>query len=576
MQKLLTVITFGLAALSFTVQADVITGTVTDASTNAPISMVSVSTGTVPPATALTDASVAFSLNTSSTAIRSTPYQGRPGISWLPANGTFSWDGYPDGVSIRISDMRGTLVAQYDAPKTEAASTFTVLDLQQGIFVASVKAEGWMVQYRILNMKNTGGRQFRTMSVHNIHVNAAAAKATAADHVLTFSKAGYLAATKTVSSGQTGLQVKLQPQEDAAISFNPPADAYGAEQMVTITTTVSGATIRYTTDGSEPTATTGKPYAGPVKMEKAIGGEVINDLLSNASGSTLLKAMAFKDGAPASPVHSGIYEIMTPAPKASNSYMRGIAHVAYNVSNLAKARHFWKDYLGFGEAFPFSDKVAVIKINDQQYVELHEGPMDPKQYQLKHHGYQVSNVAAYRAMVIANGAKNAGPIATNMFGNSSFFSVDNDGHNIEFVEYKSGSMMDKSRGQGLPSTQIFGFVTSIGGFCLNQTEANKFYRQYGFDSSGGPDVHLVRIPNTISFYENGQLGPNQKVMTAELAGKKDQIDILNFRGSTIQQTTDILKKQDPSIEIVLHFTPKKRWVGNIYDPDGSRVELNDE
>lgn len=54
----------------------------------------------------------------------------------------------------------------------------------------------------------------------------------------------------------------------------------------------------------------------------------------------------------------------------------GIAHVAFYVSDLAKARTFYEDFLGFAEE-PFtlkkndgSDRIVFIKINDNQYVEL--------------------------------------------------------------------------------------------------------------------------------------------------------------------------------------------------------------
>ena len=45
---------------------------------------------------------------------------------------------------------------------------------------------------------------------------------------------------------------------------------------------------------------------------------------------------------------------------------------------------------------------------------------------------------------------------------------------------------------------------------------------------------------------------------------------------TIQQSVAILTNHDPSITIDLHLTSQGRYVGNIYDPDGTRVELDDE
>src|SRR5438552_3608697 len=53
----------------------------------------------------------------------------------------------------------------------------------------------------------------------------------------------------------------------------------------------------------------------------------------------------------------------------------GVAHMALYVSNLQKARTFYKDFLGYGEPYALkrddgSDRIAFIKINDNQYLEL--------------------------------------------------------------------------------------------------------------------------------------------------------------------------------------------------------------
>ncbi|HEY5996862.1 MAG TPA: chitobiase/beta-hexosaminidase C-terminal domain-containing protein, partial [Candidatus Deferrimicrobiaceae bacterium] len=79
----------------------------------------------------------------------------------------------------------------------------------------------------------------------------------------------------------------------AAPVFSPPAGAYAGAQAVTISTATPGATIRYTTDGTMPTATTGIPYAGPV---------VVSD-------PKTLKAAAFKADLADSPRSFGVYAI---------------------------------------------------------------------------------------------------------------------------------------------------------------------------------------------------------------------------------------------------------------------------
>ncbi|HWZ96086.1 MAG TPA: choice-of-anchor tandem repeat GloVer-containing protein [Opitutaceae bacterium] len=81
----------------------------------------------------------------------------------------------------------------------------------------------------------------------------------------------------------------------AAPTFSPPAGTYTSAQTVTITSTTSGASIRYTTDGSTPSETAGTLYSSPVSI----------------SVMTTLKAMAFKSGMTDSPVTTGVYTINT-------------------------------------------------------------------------------------------------------------------------------------------------------------------------------------------------------------------------------------------------------------------------
>src|SRR5260370_8605511 len=53
----------------------------------------------------------------------------------------------------------------------------------------------------------------------------------------------------------------------------------------------------------------------------------------------------------------------------------GVAHIAYYVSDLSKARAYYEDFLGFKEAFSLqnpdaAEHVVFVKINDHQFDEL--------------------------------------------------------------------------------------------------------------------------------------------------------------------------------------------------------------
>jgi uncharacterized repeat protein (TIGR03803 family) len=101
------------------------------------------------------------------------------------------------------------------------------------------------------------------------------------------------AGTSPVTTGQYTVP---QSQQVAPPAFSPPAGAYTSAQMVSISTTTTGASIRYTTDGvTMPTETVGTLYSGAV----------------NVSTSLTLNAIAFKAGLSDSTVTSGDYAITT-------------------------------------------------------------------------------------------------------------------------------------------------------------------------------------------------------------------------------------------------------------------------
>ncbi len=81
-------------------------------------------------------------------------------------------------------------------------------------------------------------------------------------------------------------------------SFSPGGGTYTSAQSVTIATSTSGATIRYTTDGSTPSDTAGTVYTGPVAV----------------STTTTIRAIAYKSGSPSSSVVSATYTITSVPP----------------------------------------------------------------------------------------------------------------------------------------------------------------------------------------------------------------------------------------------------------------------
>jgi photosystem II stability/assembly factor-like uncharacterized protein len=107
-------------------------------------------------------------------------------------------------------------------------------------------------------------------------------------------------------------------------AFYPPGSLYNSNQLVTITSATAETTIRYTTDGSNPTETTGSIYSAPVSV-----------------GSTLiLKAIAFKTNYQSSTSNS-TYTRLTQASTPWNQQLKPLESNNFNGIYLIDAQTGW-------------------------------------------------------------------------------------------------------------------------------------------------------------------------------------------------------------------------------------------
>lgn len=90
------------------------------------------------------------------------------------------------------------------------------------------------------------------------------------------------------------IKIQFPVQAVEAPVFNPGTGSYNMAQNVTITSATSGVTIRYTTDGSNPSETNGFLYSNPVTV----------------SVTSTLKAIAYKTSMTNSTISSAFYNIL--------------------------------------------------------------------------------------------------------------------------------------------------------------------------------------------------------------------------------------------------------------------------
>jgi hypothetical protein len=122
--------------------------------------------------------------------------------------------------------------------------------------------------------------------------------------VLTISAKAYNdgMAPSSISKGTYTILYPITPPKVLSIQLSLPSDTYYQPKTISISTTPPGASVRYTTDGSNPSATNGAFYLGPIAL---------------TSPHTVLKAVAYEPGWSDSPIVTGTYTQQVAAPRLS-------------------------------------------------------------------------------------------------------------------------------------------------------------------------------------------------------------------------------------------------------------------
>jgi len=131
----------------------------------------------------------------------------------------------------------------------------------------------------------------------------------------------------------------------------------------------------------------------------------------------------------------------------------GISHVAYLVSDLPKAIAFWHDFLGLDEAYSLKKKdsdevrIAFIKINDRQHIELFNEPPPHPPNMMSHPCFTVDDIEAMRTYLRTKGFEVPPENGKTRAGDYGFEIKDPDGTLVEFVQTSGGRYGGEGRWQ---------------------------------------------------------------------------------------------------------------------------------
>ena len=265
----------------------------------------------------------------------------------------------------------------------------------------------------------------------------------------------------------------------------------------------------------------------------------------------------------------------------------GVSHAGYFVTDLPKTIAFWHDLLGFDEYTtlnkPGTDqiRIAFVKINDHQHIELFTDAPSAPPSMMSHYCFSVSNVEQMRAYLRSKGFDvkpgNGGKTRT---GDYAFEIKDPDGTLVEFVQSLPTGIEMQDAGKFMPPTRIADAIYHVGFLVGNLDKSLAFYEGVlGFTetwrgSSNGKELSWVnlRVPDGKDYIE---LMLYDK--TPSGFGTKNHVSLLV---PDVQKAVAELEARPAYKTYLTYGKPLVVQVGkngkrqvNLYDPDGTRVEL---
>jgi catechol 2,3-dioxygenase-like lactoylglutathione lyase family enzyme len=267
--------------------------------------------------------------------------------------------------------------------------------------------------------------------------------------------------------------------------------------------------------------------------------------------------------------------VLSAAQLSARPVIAGIAHVAIQTSDLTKARAFYGGLLGYPETTPRRPHTAIFAVNDRQRLIVRDGLPPERDERFIDLAFD-ANVTAMRDWLIAHGMTAGDAAPDPDAGGRRIETKDADGHPLQFVEFARGG-----RGPAAsPDRRLSRRILHAGLTITDGAAADRFYKDIlGFSETwrgGRPEGVInwinMRVPDGTDYLEymlfpaappnRNQLGSAHHVA---LLVPDIQQALETVRARTAPD--DRNHRANPSIGV------NNRWQLNLFDPDGTRVEL---
>jgi lactoylglutathione lyase len=274
---------------------------------------------------------------------------------------------------------------------------------------------------------------------------------------------------------------------------------------------------------------------------------------------------------------------LAPAQELKRPKIKGVAHIAVYAHDVDKTLAFYRDFLGYAEPYRLKRgsgelHLAFVKINDRQFVEVF--PEKAVQTdRLNHIALEVEDAEAMRAYLAARGVTVPDKVPVGRIGNANFNIKDPDGHTVEIVQYLPGGRTIQEKGNDLPEARISPRIMHVGIAVASLQKALEFYgKLLGFEefwrgSAKGKELNWVnvRMPDGDDYVEFMLYkDPPTLARLGTMHHLCLEVPDIEAARSTLE---DRPARKDYNRELKIQTGVNKKRQLNLYDPDGTRIEL---
>ncbi len=267
------------------------------------------------------------------------------------------------------------------------------------------------------------------------------------------------------------------------------------------------------------------------------------------------------------------------AGQQSRPAITGISHMCVYSSDASVTEHFYLHNIGAMKGTdPQNPAGTRYYLSPTQFVEVLPLPAEHTISRMACVAYNTADAGALRKYVVAHGVKEVGELRAESDGTSWFQTKDPEGNAVQFIQPGKAPVIPAG---ALP---IGTRIIHVGYPVHSKAAEDHFYKEilgfrpmwYGSKQAGHLDWVAIQVPDGRDWLEYMMVGDGSTVPLSSI--DKKELDVLNHFSigvPNMEKAVTTLLGED-------RFSPRHdgpqmgldgRWQANLYDPDGTRIEL---